>query len=116
MASPVVKREPKAEPWAADSPPRPVDGAPPAPFVTKTYEMVADPATDAVVSWGPGGGGNSFVVWDPRALAARLLPRFFKHANFASFVRQLNIYVSTSNCSLSSLATGTRNYLLDRNF
>ncbi|KAK3161077.1 hypothetical protein QOZ80_1BG0071510 [Eleusine coracana subsp. coracana] len=92
MAPPVVKREPKAEPWAAAEAPRPVDGAPPAPFVTKTYEMVVDPATDAVVSWGPGGAGNTFVVWDPRELAARLLPRFFKHANFASFVRQLNIY------------------------
>ncbi|XP_062202702.1 heat stress transcription factor A-6a-like [Phragmites australis] len=89
----VVKREP----WAAEAVvPRPMQGlgeaAPPAPFVAKTYEMVADAATDAVVSWAPGGEGNSFVVWDTQALAARLLPRFFKHANFASFVRQLNIY------------------------
>ncbi|CAO2203787.1 unnamed protein product [Urochloa humidicola] len=96
-----VKREPKTEPWAAEAesdpvvvlPPRPVEGPPmPAPFVAKTYEMVADAATDAVVSWAPGGAGNSFVVCDPQALAVGLLPRFFKHANFASFIRQLNIY------------------------
>ncbi|XP_047053208.1 heat stress transcription factor A-6a-like [Lolium rigidum] len=62
----------------------------PAPFVAKTYEMVADAATDAVVSWAD--RGSSFVVWDPHALAAAVLPRFFKHANFASFVRQLNTY------------------------
>jgi heat shock transcription factor len=77
-------------------PPRPMEGlgeAGPAPFVAKTYEMVADAATDAVVSWGPGGSGASFVVWDPHALAAGVLPRFFKHANFSSFVRQLNTYV-----------------------
>ncbi|KAG2598535.1 hypothetical protein PVAP13_5KG341300 [Panicum virgatum] len=95
-----VKREPKPEPWAAEPEsgpavvlPRPVEGPPmPAPFVSKTYEMVADAATDAVVSWAPGGAGNSFVVWDPQALAVGILPRFFKHANFASFIRQLNIY------------------------
>ena len=97
-----VKLEPKPEPWAASAEegssvvPRSMEGLPlPAPFVAKTYEMVADAATDAVVSWAPGGAGNSFVVWDPQELAAGILPRFFKHANFASFIRQLNIYVRT---------------------
>ncbi|KAL6881962.1 hypothetical protein ACP4OV_011434 [Aristida adscensionis] len=99
----VVKREAKPEPGAAEADallvPRPLalgeglgDDGEAAPFVAKTYEMVADAATDAVVSWGPGGAGNTFVVWDPHALAAELLPRFFKHANFSSFVRQLNTY------------------------
>ncbi|KAJ1283996.1 hypothetical protein BS78_03G170800 [Paspalum vaginatum] len=95
-----VKLEPKPEPWAAKAEPGAVvprammeEGSPqPAPFVAKTYEMVADASTDAVVSWAPGGAGNRFVVWYPQALAVGLLPRFFKHANFASFVRQLNIY------------------------
>uniref|UniRef100_A0A0E0LCR8 HSF-type DNA-binding domain-containing protein n=1 Tax=Oryza punctata TaxID=4537 RepID=A0A0E0LCR8_ORYPU len=62
-----------------------------APFLVKTFEMVEDPATDAVVSWG-GAARNSFVVWDPHAFAARLLPLHFKHANFSSFLRQLNTY------------------------
>lgn len=61
-----------------------------APFLAKTFEMVSDPATDAVVSWGA--ARNSFVVWDPHAFAARLLPLHFKHANFSSFLRQLNTY------------------------
>ncbi|KAL9224249.1 hypothetical protein vseg_000307 [Gypsophila vaccaria] len=60
------------------------------PFLRKTYEMVQNPETDDVVSWGS--GGISFVVWDPFRFSTELLPMFFKHSNFSSFVRQLNTY------------------------
>jgi osomolarity two-component system response regulator SKN7 len=43
-----------------------------------------------VVSWGP--KGDSFVVRDMNEFTKSVLPRIFKHSNFASFVRQLNKY------------------------
>jgi hypothetical protein len=64
----------------------------PAPFLTKTYQLVDDPCTDHIVSWGE--DDTTFVVWRPPEFARDLLPNYFKHNNFSSFVRQLNTYVS----------------------
>ncbi|XP_019058988.1 PREDICTED: heat shock factor protein HSF24-like [Tarenaya hassleriana] len=62
----------------------------PAPFLVKTYQLVDDPTTDDVVSWNE--DGSAFVVWKTADFSRDLLPRFFKHNNFSSFVRQLNTY------------------------
>ncbi|OVA08176.1 Heat shock factor (HSF)-type [Macleaya cordata] len=73
--------------------PQPMEGLHdmgPPPFLTKTFEMVEDPETNPVVSWSQ--GRNSFIVWDSHKFSTCLLPKFFKHSNFSSFIRQLNTY------------------------
>ncbi|KAL8523036.1 hypothetical protein ACS0TY_013128 [Phlomoides rotata] len=84
---------PAVEDGAAPSLPRPMDGlneAGPPPFLIKAFDMVDDLTTAHIISWSR--GGHSFVVWDPHAFSTSLLPTYFKHNNFSSFVRQLNTY------------------------
>ncbi|CAM8887185.1 unnamed protein product [Rhodiola kirilowii] len=59
-------------------------------FVSKIYEIVDDPKTDTVVHWGF--FGQSFVVGDETKFCNLILPKYFKHKNFSSFIRQLNTY------------------------
>lgn len=60
------------------------------PFLTKLYNLVEDSRTVELVSWTS--GGVAFTVHKPDEFGRDVLPRYFKHNNFSSFVRQLNQY------------------------
>uniref|UniRef100_A0A3Q3WX36 HSF-type DNA-binding domain-containing protein n=1 Tax=Mola mola TaxID=94237 RepID=A0A3Q3WX36_MOLML len=59
-------------------------------FLNKLWTLVEDPDTDPLICWSP--SGTSFHVFDQGRFSKEVLPKFFKHNNMASFIRQLNMY------------------------
>lgn len=59
-------------------------------FLAKLWALVNDPTCDDLITWDP--TGASFHVYDQARFSREILPRYFKHNNFASFIRQLNMY------------------------
>ncbi|RLN90910.1 hypothetical protein BBJ28_00000340 [Nothophytophthora sp. Chile5] len=58
-------------------------------FLEKTYELL-ERCPPELASWTS--HGESFVVKQPSVFAERVIPAYFKHRKFSSFVRQLNLY------------------------
>ncbi|XP_041026572.1 heat stress transcription factor B-2a-like [Juglans microcarpa x Juglans regia] len=74
----------------------------PPPFLSKTYDLLEGEDDDdrgklRTVSWNAEGTG--FVVWSPAEFSELVLPKYFKHNNFSSFIRQLNTYGFKKTCS-----------------
>lgn len=59
-------------------------------FLTKTYDIFGNREFSEMCGWGP--DGDTIVIYKIPEFAACVLPRYFKHSNFQSFVRQLNMY------------------------
>mmetsp|Transcript_3580 Transcript_3580/g.6763 ORF Transcript_3580/g.6763 Transcript_3580/m.6763 type:complete len:540 (-) Transcript_3580:770-2389(-) len=58
-------------------------------FLRKTYHMI-DTCDENIASWAD--DGSTFVVKQPETFEKEIIPQFFKHNKFSSFVRQLNFY------------------------
>ncbi|KAF7727535.1 hypothetical protein EC973_007423 [Apophysomyces ossiformis] len=59
-------------------------------FVHKLYNMVVDNQYQHLIAWSY--TGSSFIVCNIMEFSRDVLPKHFKHNNFSSFVRQLNMY------------------------
>jgi len=60
------------------------------PFLHKIYEILENPCHQDLISWNQ--EGNAFIIKNVTEFTENVLPKYFKHSNFASFVRQLNLY------------------------
>lgn len=60
------------------------------PFVQKLNSFLENGKNTDLIRWSD--DGNSFIVLDEDEFAKTLIPELFKHNNYASFVRQLNMY------------------------
>lgn len=61
-------------------------------FVSHLYQMLENPDFYDTVSWNQSEEGPSFVITDASRFQDYVLVHEFNHANFSSFVRQLNKY------------------------
>ncbi|KAG0935426.1 hypothetical protein G6F57_007097 [Rhizopus arrhizus] len=59
-------------------------------FVNKLYKMLEDIHIQNLISWSE--RGDTFSVSNPTIFSKTVLPQYFKHNNWQSFVRQLNMY------------------------
>lgn len=59
-------------------------------FLLKLYQILENDEYKNIIHWGE--DGKSFVVANTHAFSEKILPIFFKHNNYSSFIRQLNIY------------------------
>ena len=58
-------------------------------FIRKSYQMI-DTCPPHIGGWSV--SGDTFLVRDEDSFAHSIIPTFFRHNNFSSFVRQLNFY------------------------
>ncbi len=58
-------------------------------FLTKTYEIFSNPEFIDCCGWGP--DGTTIEIKKIDDFCKNVLPRYFKHSNLQSFVRQLNM-------------------------
>ena len=62
-------------------------------FLVKTYEilnvnkyfLLKNPQYEDIICWND--EGNAFIVKNVNEFSLKILPKYFKHSNFASFVR-----------------------------
>ncbi|KAE9547408.1 hypothetical protein FO519_009379, partial [Halicephalobus sp. NKZ332] len=59
-------------------------------FLVKLLNMLEDESLDDIICWDD--SGSSFHILDSPAFCDEILPKYFKHKNLNSFVRQLNFY------------------------
>ena len=59
-------------------------------FLINLYNLVSDSTSDHIVRWIP--KNKTFMILDQETFTDVILPKYFRHANFTSFTRQLNMY------------------------
>ncbi|XP_063245969.1 heat shock factor protein 2 isoform X2 [Prinia subflava] len=85
---PVPPPPPPQQPPQQSSPPFASPGVPA--FLSKLWALLGETPSNQLITWSQ--NGKSFLVLNEQRFAKEILPKYFKHNNMASFVRQLNMY------------------------
>lgn len=74
-------------------------------FLKKIFYMLEENKFSEMISWS--NDGSALIIKNPTSFANEVLPLYFKHSNFSSFIRQLNMYKfkKTKNCYYDHIYT-----------
>jgi len=81
-------------------------------FIYKVLSILNNPSLNHLIRWND--GGNAFYVVDQDGLANEVLAKYFKHKNFASFVRQLHFYGFTRSSLGMMIEFANENFIRGR--
>ncbi|XP_015477375.1 heat shock factor protein 2 isoform X7 [Parus major] len=92
------QQQPPPPPSSPSPPPPQPPQQPPPPFaspgvpafLSKLWALLGETPSNQLITWSQ--NGKSFLVLNEQRFAKEILPKYFKHNNMASFVRQLNMY------------------------
>ena len=56
--------------------------------------FIQEPKNGIALEWAPNGVG--FIILNEEILIKHVLPKYFKHSNYSSFIRQVNDYFTYS--------------------
>ena len=59
-------------------------------FLSRLYDILNDKEYTQIIHWNK--DGNGIIIVDANKLSEIVLPKYYKHNNYSSFVRQLNMY------------------------
>ena len=59
-------------------------------FLLKLYQILENEEYKDIIQWGE--NGKFFVVKNIHDFTEKILPKYYKHNNYSSFIRQLNMY------------------------
>ena len=59
-------------------------------FLLKLYQILENDQYKNIIDWGE--NGHFFIVKNIHDFTENILPKYFKHSNYSSFIRQLNMY------------------------
>ncbi|XP_068103774.1 heat shock factor protein 3-like isoform X2 [Hyperolius riggenbachi] len=69
-------------------------------FLMKLWTLLEDSNNSGVITWN--WNGQNFCILDDQRFSREILPKYFKHNNLSSFIRQLNMYGFRKVISLES--------------
>lgn len=62
-------------------------------FLLKLYRILETPEFNKIIEWGD--NGRYFIVKNLNEFTEKILPQYYKHSNFSSFVRQVRRMINS---------------------